>query len=81
MKGNIRTQSSVNTRIKGESQMVKVTKAEKESILQHFPNTHIRRTMKHKSGRHCYFCEESYKIVEFLRWYRNKHIVCPESGC
>ena len=46
--------------------MVRVTKNEKEAILKSFPDAHIRRTMKRKSERHHYFCEESEKIIEFL---------------
>lgn len=58
--------------------MVRVTKNEKEAILKSFPNAHIRRTMKHKSERHHYFCEESEKIIEFLNAYRIDRSMCVE---
>lgn len=53
--------------------MVRVSKVEKEAILQHFPKAHIRRTMKNKPGRHHYFCEESDQIMEFLKAYRSEY--------
>lgn len=58
--------------------MVRVTKNEKEAILKSFPNAHIRRTMKCKSERHHYFCEESEKIIEFLNAYRIDRSMCVE---
>ena len=58
--------------------MVRVTKNEKEAILKSFPNAHIRRTMKLKSERHHYFCEESEKIIEFLNSYRIDRSMCVE---
>lgn len=58
--------------------MVRVTKNEKEAILKSFPDAHIRRTMKQKSERHHYFCEESEKIIEFLNAYRIDRSMCVE---
>ena len=58
--------------------MVRVTKNEKEAILKSFPDAHIRRTMKRKSARHHYFCEESEKIIEFLNAYRIDRSMCVE---
>lgn len=58
--------------------MVRVTKNEKEAILKSFPDVHIRRTMKRKSERHHYFCEESEKIIEFLNAYRIDRSMCVE---
>lgn len=58
--------------------MVRVTKNEKEAILKSFPNAYIRRTMKRKSERHHYFCEESEKIIEFLNAYRIDRSMCVE---
>lgn len=55
--------------------MVRITPTEKDAVLRKFPNAHIRRTMKQDSGRHHYFCEESLKIMEFLKTYR------AESSC
>lgn len=50
--------------------MVQITKREKEAIIQAFPDAHIKRTMKQQSKRHHYYCEESAKIMDFLRNYR-----------
>lgn len=58
--------------------MVRVTKNEKEAILKSFPDAHIRRTMKRKSERYHYFCEESEKIIEFLNAYRIDRSMCVE---
>lgn len=58
--------------------MVRVTKNDKEAILKSFPDAHIRRTMKRKSERHHYFCEESEKIIEFLNAYRIDRSMCVE---
>lgn len=58
--------------------MVRVTKNEKEANLKSFPDAHIRRTMKRKSERHHYFCEESEKIIEFLNAYRIDRSMCVE---
>ena len=58
--------------------MVRVTQNEKDAILKSFPDAHIRRTMKRKSERHHYFCEESEKIIEFLNAYRIDRSMCVE---
>lgn len=51
--------------------MIAITKAEKEAIVAQFPNTHIVRTMKQKSKRHHYYCEESRPVMRFLNKVRN----------
>lgn len=60
--------------------MVEITKTEKNAIINVFPNAHIRRTMKRKSKRHHYFCEESSKVMEFLERYRESRISYQEAG-
>lgn len=50
--------------------MIAVTKAEKEAISQRFPHAHIVRTMKQKSKRHHYYCEETKQILRFLEQLR-----------
>lgn len=55
--------------------MVKITKNEKDAVLQAFPGAHIRRTMKSKSDRHKYYCEESERVMCFLDKFRRSQIV------
>lgn len=50
--------------------MIAITRAEKEAILEKFPNTHIVRTMKNDSKRHHYYCVESPKVMGLLRSIR-----------
>lgn len=51
--------------------MVSITKEEKMYISEHFPEAHIVRTMKQKSKRHRYFCEESRAVMNFLNSARS----------
>lgn len=46
--------------------MIIVTKSEVEAIREKFPRAHIVRTMKQKSKRHRYFCEESPYVLKFI---------------
>lgn len=46
--------------------MIAITKAEKDAISAQFPNAHIVRTMRHKSKRHHYYCEESKGVMRYL---------------
>lgn len=46
--------------------MVAINKQEKEAILKRFPRTHIVRTVKAKSKRHRYYCEESSGVMRYL---------------
>lgn len=50
--------------------MIAITKAEKDAISVQFPNTHIVRTMKQKSKRHHYYCEESKPVMRYLNSVR-----------
>ena len=50
--------------------MVAINKAEKEAILARYPNIHIVRTMKQKSKRHRYYCEESSGAMRLLNELR-----------
>lgn len=52
--------------------MIAINKAEKEAVASRFPNVHIVRTMKKKSKRHHYYCEESIEVVRFLRMLRGE---------
>ena len=50
--------------------MIAINKAEKDAIRAQFPNVHIVRTMKQKSKRHRYYCEESKGVMRYLRELR-----------
>lgn len=66
-----------NTRIVRNERMiimVAITKKEKEAIVAQFPHAHIARTMRQKSKRHHYYCEERAAIMRFLDDYRNGRI-------
>lgn len=51
--------------------MIAINKTEKEAICARFPNIHIVRTMKQKSKRHRYYCEESKSVLRFLQGIRD----------
>lgn len=51
--------------------MVLINKKEKDAIVKRFPNVHIVRTMKQKSKRHRYYCEEKISVMRFLERMRN----------
>lgn len=53
--------------------MIAINKAEKEAISARFPDAHIVRTMKQKSKRHHYYCEESKGVMRYLNELRNKN--------
>lgn len=46
--------------------MIMITKEEKDYISEHFPRAHIVRTMKQKSKRHRYYCEEAPAVMRYL---------------
>ena len=46
--------------------MVSINKDECEYIREHFPKVYIVRTMKQKSKRHKYYCEENWKVIKYL---------------
>lgn len=50
--------------------MIAINKAEKDAISAQFPNVHIVRTMKNKSKRHRYYCEESRAVIRYLNRVR-----------
>ena len=51
--------------------MVSISKEETKQIRKLFPNAHIVRTMKNKSKRHRYYCEESRGVKRYLDKVRN----------
>lgn len=46
--------------------MILITKEEKEAISKLYPDAHIVRTMRQKSKRHRYYCEESRGVMNYL---------------
>ena len=52
--------------------MVLVTKSEKEAILKRFPRVGMVRTMKQRSKRHRYYCEEAPQVMRYLDKLRGK---------
>lgn len=60
--------------------MISITKEEKEKIINRFPDIYIVRTMKQKSKRHHYFCEETRAVLRFLDGIRGERTLCNNSG-
>jgi hypothetical protein len=51
--------------------MIAIRAEEKEAVSARFPDVHIVRTVKQKSKRHRYYCEETRRVVRFLSGMRN----------
>lgn len=51
--------------------MIAINKAEKDAISAQFPHVHIVRTMRQKSKRHRYYCEESKPVLRYLNSVRS----------
>lgn len=58
--------------------MVLISKEEKEKINKRFPRVHIARTMKQKSKRHKYYCEENRAAMRYLEELRSEGVVINE---
>lgn len=50
--------------------MIEINRHEKDIIAAKYPGTHIMGTMKQRSGRGHYYCEESKKVMKLLRELR-----------
>ena len=50
--------------------MIAITKEEKDAISKKLPNVHIVRTVKQKSKRHHYYCEETKQVTKLLKRMR-----------
>lgn len=50
--------------------MIEISRNEKNIISERYPDARIVRTMKQRSGRGHYFCEESKKVMKLLRELR-----------
>ena len=53
-------------------ELIQITKLEKDAIVRAFSNVHIKRTVRQRSKRHHYYCEESKKVLDFLKKYREE---------
>lgn len=51
--------------------MILITKEEKDAISKICPDAHIVRTMRQKSKRHRYYCEESRGVMNYLSQVRS----------
>lgn len=60
--------------------MISINKIEAKAIREYLPNVHIVRTMKQKSKRGHYFCEESRQAVRFLEDFRNGGCTTKKAG-
>lgn len=50
--------------------MIEVSRQERDIITERFPRVHIVGTMKQRSGRGHYYCEESKKVMKLLKELR-----------
>lgn len=60
------------------NKMVLISKEEKEKINRRFPRVHIARTMKQKSKRHKYYCEENRAAMRYLEELRSEGVASDE---
>ena len=54
--------------------LITINKEEARLVREKFPNIHIMRTMKQKSKRGHYYCEESRKVINFINNIRNRNV-------
>lgn len=55
--------------------MVPISKEEKKALCERFTHLHTVRTMRQKSKRHRYYCEEAPAAMKALRQIRNRNVV------
>lgn len=60
--------------------MISINKEEAKAIRENIPSVHIVRTMKQKSKRGHYFCEESRQAIKFLEDMRSRCLVEKKAG-
>lgn len=60
--------------------MIPINKEDAKAIREYLPDVHIIRTMKQKSKRGHYFCEESRRTIKFLNALRNRELVEKKVG-
>lgn len=51
--------------------MIVISKEEAEIIRERIPEAHIVRTMKQRSNRHRYYCEETRKVLNLVNNIRS----------
>lgn len=51
--------------------MIAINKKEAEAVRDCYPNVFVTRTMKHRSKRHHYFCEENKRVVDLIMQMRD----------
>lgn len=59
--------------------MIAITKDEKIQINKRFPKAHIVRTMKQKSKRHRYYCEETDHVMDYLEHLRKERGIVSDT--
>lgn len=55
--------------------MIAINKSEANAIRERFPHVFIVRTMKQKSKRGHYFCEEIPRVMQYLDKIRNENVI------
>lgn len=60
--------------------MIAINKTEAEALRKNVPSVHIVRTMKQKSKRGHYFCEESRQAIKFLGDFRSGRKIATKAG-
>lgn len=60
--------------------MISINKTEAEALRNSLPNVHIVRTMKQKSKRGHYYCEESRQALKFIERLRSAGVVSEKAG-
>ena len=60
--------------------LIIISKEEKDVISKRLPNVHIIRTMKQRSKRHRYYCEESKSVMKILREMRGGNRIFSKKG-
>ena len=62
----------LNMKKKRMKKLITINKEEARLVREKFPNAHIMRTMKQKSKRHRYYCEESKGVMRYLEETRGR---------
>lgn len=65
----------LNMKKKRMKKLITINKEEARLVREKFPNAHIMRTMKQKSKRGHYYCEENRRVINFINSIRKKNVV------
>jgi hypothetical protein len=60
--------------------MISINKSEAKALRENLPGVHIVRTMKQKSKRGHYFCEETKQAMYLLKKLRKGLSLCEKVG-